>query len=89
MEVGLGAAEVYNTYEEGGNWIRKAFEETGEMAGSFIGGTYVAEEIILALGFVPGPGWVILIGLGSAIALGYTLKWAGGRIYDTELGNIP
>ncbi|MBS0350254.1 MAG: hypothetical protein JSR33_03540, partial [Proteobacteria bacterium] len=85
LDIGLGAADTFNTYKQHGNWIKKGLEETGGIAANYIAGSAAVEAATIILGFVPGIGWTILIGCASAVALSYGAKWLVGEAYDWEV----
>ncbi len=74
LDVGLGAAEVYQTYREGGDWFEELLEDMAGLIGSLAGGSgavFLVERILM----LTPEGWVIiLIGTVGALTLAEYFK---------------
>ncbi len=81
LDVGLGAAEVYQTYREGGDWFKELVEEIGGLGGSLLGGAGAVALTALLL-FTPEGWMIILIGTAGALGGSYFGKWLVDLFFD-------
>ncbi len=83
LDVGLGAAEVYQIYREGGDWFKELVEETGGLIGSIAGGSfalYVARYLLM----LTPEGWmIVIIGTTGALVFQEILKIIAEKSTDT------
>lgn len=68
IDAGLRTAQVYDTYQQGGNWAREASIQAtgfglGGAAGLVTGKAVIAGLTMIGLGLTP-VGWVVMIGIG-------------------------
>ncbi len=74
LDMGLGAAEVYQTYREDGDWFKELMEEAAGLGGSLTGGglaLFVARSILM----LTPEGWmIVVIGTAGALVLQEVLK---------------
>ncbi|MBS0350870.1 MAG: hypothetical protein JSR33_06760 [Proteobacteria bacterium] len=67
----MEALETYSTYKRGGDWIEKGLEEAGGIGMGYMAGLAAAGAALI---FIPGPGWVILIGFAGSVGVEYLAK---------------
>lgn len=100
VDAGSRAANVYGTYNSGGNWQREAsIEATGfglggaaGIYGGYLGGkAAIAGLAALKIGLAATPvGWVVIIAAGVAVGIGASQagnsigKWFSGKLWDRD-----
>jgi hypothetical protein len=76
VDLGLRADEVFEAYEAGEDWQRKAVVESAGFSAGVYAGTLLTRTALTALGVILAPtpvGWVLLLGTGLA-AVGFVVS---------------
>ena len=94
VDLGLRADEVFDAYEAGEDWQRKAVVESAGFTANVAAGIVLTRSALTALGVILAPtpvGWVLLLGTSLA-AVGYVVsgstladlfaKYVAGRSVD-------
>ena len=94
VDLGLRADEVFEAYEAGEDWQRKAVVESAGFTANVAAGIVLTRSALTALGVILAPtpvGWVLLLGTSLA-AVGYVVsgstladllvKYVAGRSVD-------
>ncbi len=81
FNISISAKEVWSTYQEHGDWLKKLIEETSKFISGNIGED-LAEPVVELLCLGP-EGWVIIL-VGGALTLGfgYAGEWGGNKGYN-------
>jgi len=64
FEIGVGIENVFESYRDGGHWVRELMEVIGGIGGSYAGsqiGAFVIRSISMAFLCTP-EGWVVVLG---------------------------
>lgn len=76
VDLGFRADEVFEAYQAGEDWQRKAVVETAGVAAGVYAGTLLTRSALTAIGVVLAPtpvGWALILGTGLAAA-GYVVS---------------
>ena len=95
VDLGFRADEVFEAYQGGEDWQRKAFVESAGFAAGAYAGTLLTRSALTSLEVILSPtpvGWVLILGTGLA-AVGYVVsgstiadvfaKYIAGLSFDT------